>query len=181
MLSKNVTTGSNPLIDIFGNTLVIAILKLVSILAIESISYKSVLQSFNSIVAPRAAHALAKIKWQVGDMSIAGAGDSQLLIKFLHTKGSNAHSSSLLTTLVAVATALLFEVFTVLLAPMIATTVFDEVGAHDSFDFSLNVLVLMQSCLRYYLSFDDNLFQIMKVTCLPNIIWKRLSSNDMPA
>ena len=70
--------------------------------------------------------------------------------------------------LVAVATALLFEVFTVLLAPMIATTVFDEVGAHDSFDFSLNVLVSMQSCLRYYLLFDDNLFQIMKVTCLPN-------------
>ena len=55
-----------------------------------------------------------------------------------------------------------------LLAPMIATTVFDEVGAHDSFDFSLNVLVSMQSCLRYYLLFDDNLFQIMKVTCLPN-------------
>ena len=167
MLSKNVTTGSNHLVEIFGNTLVIAMLKLVSILAIESMSYKNVLQSFNSIVAPRAAHVLAKFKWQVGDMSIAGTGDSQLLIKFFHTKGSNAHSSSLLTTVVAVATALLFEVVTVLLAPMIATTVFDEVGAHDSFDFSLNVLASMQSCLRYYLSFDPDLLQIMKVTCLP--------------
>ena len=54
----------------------------------------------------------------------------------------------------------MFEVVTVLLSPMVATLMFDEVNC--SIKRSTIDKYTCQSCLRYYLSFDDNLLKLME-------------------
>jgi len=73
VLSINVPTGDSAILDqIFSNAFLVALLKL----------------AFNSVLAPRVANILAKFKYQVGDVSLCGAGNPIVLIHFFQTKGT---------------------------------------------------------------------------------------------
>eukprot|EP00656_Telonema_subtile_P051092 TRINITY_DN6796_c0_g1_i5.p1 TRINITY_DN6796_c0_g1~~TRINITY_DN6796_c0_g1_i5.p1 ORF type:complete len:1237 (-),score=178.33 TRINITY_DN6796_c0_g1_i5:137-3847(-) len=108
VLSQNVPANSGMLIDILGNTAVVAVLKL----------------TFAAALVPRLAGLLANLKHGVSDPS----AEPHILISVYKTQ---------------VATMVIFEVVTVLLAPMVAVFLIDE------------------ACLRFYLPFSPDLQSLL--------------------
>ena len=181
VLSINVPSGSSAILDyIFSNSFLVALLKLV----IEAPIYCSTLPC------------IAGVQFSSGSASCQHSGQVQIPGRWrfpLWSRESNGADpifphkgylyclpSRLSIECVAVATSLLFEVMTVIIAPvwmrmcltqlmliylrmqMIATLVIDEVCA--TFNAYGSWLSLpCKSCLRYYISFTSDLKKLMQV------------------